>query len=52
MILKLTILQYLLLFLSEWYGDTDMSRGVMSGGGYRKVLEALAAFYPVSVEIV
>jgi mannosidase alpha-like ER degradation enhancer 2 len=31
--------------LGEWYGDVDMGRGV-SGGGSRRVFEALMAFYP------
>ena len=32
--------------LGEWYVDTDMGSGIKSGGGARRVLESLAAFYP------
>ena len=32
--------------IGEWYVDTDMTSGIKSGGGARRVLESLAAFYP------
>ena len=32
--------------MGEWYVDVDVNRGVSSGGGSRKVFEALMAFYP------
>ena len=32
--------------LGEWYVDTDMTSGIKSGGGARRVLESLSAFYP------
>ena len=32
--------------LGDWYGDVDLVRGLSTGGGAKKVFEALMAFYP------